>query len=134
MNDEQKIRELILAWLDATKAGDVSRLGSLMAEDVVFLTPGQQPMRGRGAFETSFLSVIKNVRIEATSDVQEIEVAGEWAYCWNHLTVTAMPLKPGPPMLRTGFTLTILRRNAEGNWVISRDANLLTTVAAPAPQ
>jgi uncharacterized protein (TIGR02246 family) len=52
--DEQAIRDLIANWMAATIAGDLNRLLSLMADDVVFLTPGQPPMRGLDAFAAAF--------------------------------------------------------------------------------
>lgn len=42
--DEQKIRNLVTAWLSATKAGDAERMLSLMAGNVRFLMPGHPPM------------------------------------------------------------------------------------------
>jgi uncharacterized protein (TIGR02246 family) len=39
-SDEQEIRNLVATWMAATKAGDIERVLSLMAEDVVFLLPG----------------------------------------------------------------------------------------------
>ena len=44
-NDEQEIRELVSKWMAASKAGDVDTVLSLMADDVVFLVPGQLVMR-----------------------------------------------------------------------------------------
>ena len=32
----------------------------------------------------------------------------------------------GKPMRRAGYTLTILRKEADGRWLLARDANLLT--------
>jgi uncharacterized protein (TIGR02246 family) len=43
-NDEQEIRQLVTTWMAATKAGDVDTVLSLMADDVVFLVPGQPVM------------------------------------------------------------------------------------------
>jgi ketosteroid isomerase-like protein len=39
-NDELEIRNLIDTWCQATEAGDVDALTPLMADDMVFLTPG----------------------------------------------------------------------------------------------
>ena len=44
-NDEKEIRDLVATWMAATKAGDVETVLNLMAEDVVFLVPGQPIMR-----------------------------------------------------------------------------------------
>ena len=40
-SDEQAIRKLIATWLSASAAGDTQTVLSLMADDVVFLVPGQ---------------------------------------------------------------------------------------------
>jgi len=44
-NDEQDIRQLVSTWMEATKAGDIETVLSLMTEDVVFLVPGKPVMR-----------------------------------------------------------------------------------------
>ena len=41
--DEREIRTVHSIWIDAVNAGDLARLLTLVAEDVVFLTPGQAP-------------------------------------------------------------------------------------------
>ena len=43
--DEQEIRQLVSTWMSASKAGDVETVLSLMADDAVFLLPGQPVMR-----------------------------------------------------------------------------------------
>jgi len=65
------------------------------------------------------------VRIEGTSDIVELQVLGNWAYLRNHLNVTITP-PGGAPTTRSGYTLTILRKEADGNWRLARDANLLS--------
>jgi uncharacterized protein (TIGR02246 family) len=125
-NDEQAIRDLVANWLSASKAGDADKVLSLMAEDVVFLTPGHPPMRGKAAFAAS-QSALKDIDLEATSDIQEIKVLGDWAYIWTNLTVIMTPKKGGAPVKRTGNTLSILQKQ-NGAWVIARDANMLAVV------
>ena len=124
-DDKQQIRDLIDHWTRASAAGDISTILSLMDEDAVFLRAGHPPMRGREAFAAQFKQAIEEVRIAAVSDVQEIDVSGNVAYCWNELSVTMTPLQGGPPMRHTGPVLTIFRKKADGRWVLSRDANLL---------
>jgi uncharacterized protein (TIGR02246 family) len=51
-NDEQAIRELVQMWLSATKTGDMEKVLSLMADDVIFMVPGQAPF-GKQAFAAS---------------------------------------------------------------------------------
>ena len=125
MSDEQNIRELITTWHRATAAGDIDTILELMDEDVVFLIPGVTPMRGRDAFAAGFRKVTQQFRIEPQSEVKEILISGDLAYCWNFLQVTMVPIEGGNSNRRSGNTLTLLRKNAEGKWVVFRDANML---------
>ena len=124
-NDEQAIRKLIATWLEASASGDMEQLRELMAEDVVFLTPGQSPMRGREAFMAVFQEGLQHFSIDAHSEIQEIHVAADFAYCWTRLTVAIEPRHEGLPMRRAGNTLSILKKQPSGRWVIVRDANML---------
>ena len=126
-NDEKAIRQLVTTWLDASKAGDTEKVLSLMTDDVVFLIAGQAPMRGKAAFAAS-QSALKAAKIDATSDIQEIKVVGDWAYIWTKLSVVITLPNGAAPIRRAGNTLSILRRQA-GNWLIARDANMLTVVS-----
>ena len=124
-DDNKQIRDLIDNWTRASAAGDISKILSLMDEDAVFLRAEHPPMRGREAFAAQFQRAIEQVRIEATSDIQEIDVSGDMAYCWNELSVIMTPLKGGTPVRHSGPVLTIFRKRADGSWVLRRDANLL---------
>ena len=128
MSDEQAIRELMETWLRATAAGDLETVLSLMSNDAVFLVPAQLPMQGKHAFASAFQAMVPMVHIEATNDTKEIQVRGDVAWCWSHLLVTITPRSGGQPSRRAGHTLSILRREPGGNWVVIRDANLLTPV------
>jgi uncharacterized protein (TIGR02246 family) len=92
----------------------------------VFLTPGQPPMRGRDAFATGLRSVLASHRIESSGGIQEIVVSGDLAYLWAQLSVTITPLDGGPPLHRSGPTLTVFRKSGDGAWRLVRDANMLT--------
>ena len=120
--DERAIRNLIQTWIDATRAGDYAKVLSLMAEDVVFLVPGQAPF-GKEAFAAT-AQAMKDVRIDSKSDVQEVIVAGDWAFCRTHLVVAMTPPN-GEVTRRSGHTLTILHKERDGKWLLARDANLL---------
>jgi uncharacterized protein (TIGR02246 family) len=130
MSDEQQIRDLIATWLRLSAEGDISQILPLMTEDVVFLVAGQPPMRGREAFAASFAGWQGKFSLETDCEIQEIRVSGDLAYSWTKLTVTMTPFDGGPANRRSGNTLTVLRKNAEGAWQIFRDANLLAPEVA----
>jgi uncharacterized protein (TIGR02246 family) len=121
--DERAIRDLVATWMAASQAGDLQTVLSLMTDDVIFMVPGREPF-GKEAFATAAQGM-KDVRMEGASDIRELRVFGDWAYLRNHLTVTMTP-PGGRRVQRTGYTLTILRKQPDGRWLLARDANLLT--------
>lgn len=123
--DEQAIRNVIAQWHRATAAGDVDTVLGLMSEDVVFLVPGKSPMKGRSTFEKGLRGLLKSHRVDSTGEVQEVEISNDLAYSWTLLTVRMTPLSGGRANVRSGSTLSILRKQANGAWVLVRDANLL---------
>ena len=120
--DERAIRNLIETWMTATLAGDYAKVLSLMTDDVVFLVPGQPPF-GKETFATS-AQALKGIRIDGKSDIQEIIVAGDWAFSRAHLVVAMTPPNE-EVMRRSGHTLSIFRKQRDGRWLLARDANLL---------
>ena len=124
-SDEQQIRELVRRWLAATQQADVDQVLQLMTDDVVFLTSGRAPMdkqefatlaRGQGGVAP---------RMEFDSQIQEIQVVDNWAFMWTSLSVTIKSEGPSPPVVRSGHTLTVLKKE-QGQWLVARDANLLS--------
>jgi uncharacterized protein (TIGR02246 family) len=120
--DEQAIRTLIDDWMQASAQGDLDRVLSMMSDDVVFMTAGREPF-GKREFAAQSQGM-KDIKIEGVARPVEIKVLGDWAYLRNHLDMTMTP-KSGQPMKRAGYTLTIVRRQPDGRWVITRDANLI---------
>lgn len=124
-NDEQAIRELVDKWLAATRSGDLETVLTLMADDVIFMVPGREPF-GKETFAAQSKGMGQH-QIEGVSDIKEIEVLGERAWLRNHLEIT-ITAPDGKTMRKAGYTLTLLRKNPDGAWVITRDANLLMDV------
>jgi uncharacterized protein (TIGR02246 family) len=124
MNDEDRIAEIIESWHRATVAGDVDAVLRLMTDDVVFLAPGQPPMRKDG-FEKGLRGVLESHAILSSGRLKDVKVFGGWAYAWSDLSVTVSPRQGGPSRRRTGPALSIFRREPDGEWRLARDANML---------
>lgn len=127
--DEQEIRQLVATWISASKSGDTETVLSLMADDVVFLTPGRSPIIGKAAFADAARPQPGQPapQFEGTSEIQEIQALGDWAFMWTKLKVVVTPPGGASSMTRAGHTLSILKRE-NGKWVLARDANLLAPV------
>lgn len=122
--DERAIREVVATWLDANKRGDTAAVLSLMTDDVVFLVPGQKPF-GKAAFAAEAQN---DMQIEGQSTIEELTVLGNWAHLRTHLSIT-VTVPDRDPVRRSGYTLTIMRKEADGKWRLARDANLLVKEA-----
>src|SRR5215475_7816249 len=93
-SDERAIREVHSTWIDAVNAGDLARLLSLMADDVVFLNPGDEGL-GRDGFSTKFSAAHLQLRICCVSELEEVVVVGEVAYTRSRDSLTVSPRAGG---------------------------------------
>ncbi|MCP3711778.1 SgcJ/EcaC family oxidoreductase [Paraburkholderia sp. CNPSo 3274] len=126
-DDERAIRELVQTWMEASRSGDTAKVLSLMSDDVVFTVPGQEPF-GKAEFAAASQAQ-QDMRIEGTAEIVELQVLGDWAFLRNRLDLSITPPGATQPMRRTGYTLTLVRKDASGRWLLARDANLV----APKP-
>ena len=102
-DDERAIRELVATWMEASRTGDTDTVLSLMADDVIFMVAGREPF-GKEEFASSSRSM---------TDLR------------NRLTITMTPAGGEAMLRRSGYTLSILRKEKDGRWLLVRDANLL---------
>src|SRR5258707_10043722 len=93
-SDVREIRTVHSIWIDAVNAGDLACLLTLVAEDVVFLTPGQAPL-GREGFSSNFMTAHQQMRICCTSELEEVVVVGEVAYTRSRDAVSVTPRAGG---------------------------------------
>lgn len=125
MDDERVIRETVAAWMEASQRGETEKVLSMIAEDVVFLRAGCEPMRGREGFAAASKGNA-GMKIEGEAEVMEVEVRGDRAYSWTKLWVQVTPPEADAKAMRMeGYTMTVWKKEAEGRWVIWRDANML---------
>ena len=125
--DEREIREVHSTWIDAVNAGDLDRLLTLMADDVVFLNPGQAPF-GRDGFSANFSAAHQQVRIRCISELEEVVVVGEVAYTRSRDSLSVIPRAGGETMQLAGDRLTVYRKHPDGRWLLARDAHTLSPV------
>jgi len=127
-SDEQEIRQLVSTWMVTSKAGDIETVLSLMADDAVFLLPGKPVMRKTDfAVAARAQSGDDAPKFDGRSEIQELQVFGDWAFMWAKLTVVVTPPAGAPTVTRAGHTLTIFKKK-NGKWVLARDANMLVSV------
>src|SRR5260370_6678993 len=118
-SDEREIRTVHSIWIDAVNAGDLARLLTLVAEDVVFLTPGQAPL-GREGFSSNFMTAHQQMRICCTSELEEVVVVGEVAYTRSRDALSVTPRAGGKAGQLAGHPMTEDRKPRDGRLRLSR--------------
>ncbi len=125
--DERAVRGVHTTWIDAVNAGDLVRLLTLMADDVVFLNPGRAPF-GRDGFSPGFSAAHQQSRINCISELEEVVVVGEVAYTRTRDSLSVIPRAGGETMQLAGDRLTVYRKQPDGRWLLARDAHTLSPV------
>ena len=119
----QEIRDIVTTWARASETGDIEAIKSLMDEDILFLTSGNEPF-GRETFIQHFENNVKQMNLSVRADVREVEVRDDLAFARVWLEIRITPTN-GEPITRTGYTLSVYRRRPGGPWKLWRDANLV---------
>ena len=123
MDDEQAIRELILNWAAAVRAGDIDAVLADHAEDIVMfdVPPPEQGVRGIDAYRATWPPFFEWQRSGGSFEVVELDVtAGEdVAFAWALLRCgTAEDLAATPVNL---LRLSIGLRKDGTRWTVSHE-------------
>ena len=118
--DVAAITRLTEEWRDAWHAGDADALAAMYTDDPVLMPQNQPAVIGRETIRALYQSVFDEYTVEGSGDLQEVEVAGDWAFYRSTYTLTATPKAGGEPLADTGKSLFIVRRQPDGTWKIAR--------------
>jgi len=127
-SEEREIRAVHSSWIDAVNAGDLTHLLTVLAEDVVLLSPGQAPA-GREGFSSTFTTAHKQMQIRCISELEEVVVVGEVAYTRSRDALSVTPRASGKAAQFAGHRMTVYRKQRDGRWLLSRDVHTLSAVA-----
>ena len=104
----------------ALSRGDLDSLMSAYADDVISLPPNQPALVGKAAVQTMWEQALTDFAIEVSVNVEEVEVAGSWAFERGTFKMKLSPRAGGAPIEDTGKYLDVLRQQADGSWKYSR--------------
>ena len=103
------------AFLAGMKANDAEALGRLVAADVVFMPPHDQPVAGRQGVVDWFAGVVKQARTVAVAVPQrEVIVTGDLGIERGSFIWTVAPTAGGPEIEDRGNFLAVWQRQADG--------------------
>jgi uncharacterized protein (TIGR02246 family) len=126
-SDERQILEVHSNWIEAVNAPDLDRLLTLMADGAVFLGPGQPPY-GRDGLSSTFSAAHQNALISCSSELEEVVVVGEVAYTRSRDSLSVTLRASGEVTQLAGYRMTVYRKQADGRWLLVRDAHTLSPI------
>ena len=119
--DVDAIRQMYLAFVAAKLARDVERELSFVTDDAVYTPPGIPDIAGKAALRTWWTSREAADSLEVFElNPGEIVVAGDLAYSRGTSTSRFRNRRTGQISNQAVRHLDILRRQPNGNWLISR--------------
>ena len=104
----------------AYSAGDADALVALHTDDAVRMPPNAPPVIGKDAIRASFQATFEQFDGKIALSLEEVEVAGDWAFVRGASPVTLTPKAGGEPLQSEGKYISIRKRQPDGSWKIFR--------------
>ena len=121
VREVEAVRELIARSERLWLARNLDAYVALYDGAVVMLWPNQAPIVGKEATRSCYEGMLERLEyLEMRHDIEEIEVAGSWAFVWGFGSGTTIAKASGERReFKTKF-LNILRKQADGSWAYCR--------------
>ena len=104
----------------ALSQGDLESVMAVYSDDVISMPPNQPPLHGKAAVRSMWESVLEGFSIDSTVSVEEVEVAGAWAFERGTYKMTLKPKGGGELIEDEGKYLDIVRQQPDGDWKYAR--------------
>ncbi len=113
--DKQQMKEWLDAWVKGELSGDAATLGALCTEDVIFLPPDAEIVRGKAAVQEFYETLFKAHKVTTLVPgvVGNFGVEG-LAYNVNHFTLAVEP--PNASFMPRGKAILVLEKGSDGSW------------------
>lgn len=119
--DVAAINKIWQLYTKGVNTGDLDLWISLWDANGIQLAPDAPAVVGKAAIRAKYAKIFPQVTLKIAITNQEVTVAGVWAYSRGTYTLSVAPKAGGETSLTNGKYLTILRKQANGSWVIYRD-------------
>lgn len=129
------IKRLYVDWKAPWEAGDAAGVARYYTDDAVQMPASEPDIVGRDAFRSSLEALFFQFKIHGDStDVLEIETAGEIAFVRGTYAITLTPKTGGESTRYTGKFVHLLKRQQDGPWKIHRAIGVDDVSPRPAPE
>jgi uncharacterized protein (TIGR02246 family) len=126
---EQSIHQAVVEALDhvrerhiaALNDGDVNAWVGAFTADGVQMPPNAPANLGRESIRAWSQAFLAPFRVKFALAVDEVQVAGDWAFERGTYTITLTPKTGGEPIQDIGKYITIYERQPSRAWGMARD-------------
>jgi uncharacterized protein (TIGR02246 family) len=119
--EEEKIDRLRDQHVAAVNAGDAEGWADCFTEDGVQMPPHFGANVGKAAVRGWSGGFLGMFACQFSLSVDEVRVAGDWAFERGRYTMHLTPRAGSPAMDDSGKYITIYQRKPDGSWKIARD-------------
>jgi uncharacterized protein (TIGR02246 family) len=120
------------AFHQALRANDAGTFMSYVADDVVFMPPGEPAVRGRDALRTWMTAFLAQYRTSSlTLANREVLVGGGWAVELGTFEWALEPASGGPAAVDRGNYMQVWKEQDDQTWRFARE--VYNSSAAPDP-
>lgn len=115
-------QEINTKWYAAFDAGDAAAIAKFYATDAVVFAP-DQTLRGRAAVQAYHAGNFQKTRFKCEWGIDSVQAVGKQAAVLGHDSCVETPKAGGAAKTTKSRWLTIYERQADGSWLMARDAS-----------
>ena len=113
--DRQQMKEWLDAWVKGELSSDAATLATLCTDDVIFLPPDAEIVRGKPGVQEFYEALFKEHKVTTLIP----DVVGDFgveglAYNINHFTLAVEP--PNTSFMPRGKAILVLAKGPDGTW------------------
>ncbi len=118
--DITAIRDLFDRYDSTVTAGLAEEWMSLLSDDIIWMVPNQAALVGKEVVGGRVGPLFSDLNMEHVSGVDEVRVAGDWAYVRGTYAFRVTPKAGGEMTEEIGKIVYILERQADNSWRMTR--------------
>ena len=132
VSDSASVDATTTAFHQALRTNDLEKVMSYVADDVLFMPPGEPPVRGRDAMRrwmTSFLAQYRTSSLTLAN--REVRVGNGWAVELGTYEWSLQPVAGGSAVVDRGNYMQVWTGSGNGTWRFARE--VYNSSVPPAP-
>jgi uncharacterized protein (TIGR02246 family) len=119
-SDTQLIAQLRTDWILSLQNKHLQKAMSVYTDDAIFYSPGMKAVNGKKAISDLYQMVMKQFTSHCNLNSSGVEICGPMAYDSGSYSETLLDAKTHKTNSLKGNYLMTLKKQADGNWKISR--------------